>query len=152
LRARSASLPILVLTAREAELDVISGRRLGADDYLTKPFVRDDLLAAIEARLSRLEAQGEHFRDTTAAAPAGPGLPDFSTPVPLQQALGLTVREAEVLLWVAQGKSNADVSTILGCSEKTVKQHLGNIFEKLGVENRTSASLVAVETLAKARR
>jgi len=143
--------PFLFLTAKGDKSDMRLGMNFGADDYLTKPFVRDDLLAAIEARLSRLEAQGEHFRDA-AGAPTGPGLPDFSTPVPLQQALGLTVREAEVLLWVAQGKSNADVSTILGCSEKTVKQHLGNIFEKLGVENRTSASLVAVETLAKARR
>lgn len=143
--------PFLFLTAKGEKSDMRVGMNFGADDYLTKPFVRDDLLAAIEARLSRLEAQGEHFRDTI-GAPAGSGLPDFSSPVPLRKALGLTVREAEVLLWVAQGKSNADVSTILGCSEKTVKQHLGNIFEKLGVENRTSASLVAVETLAKGRR
>jgi DNA-binding CsgD family transcriptional regulator len=63
--------------------------------------------------------------------------------------LGLTPREAEVLLWVSQGKSNADVGSIIGCSEKTVKQHIGNIFDKLGVENRTAASLVAIETLVK---
>ena len=62
------------------------------------------------------------------------------------------VREAEVLLWVAQGKSNADVASLLGMSEKTVKQHLGNIFDKLGCENRTSASLLAIEVLAKAQR
>lgn len=146
-----AATPFLFLTAKGEKSEMRVGMNFGADDYLTKPFVRDDLLAAIEARLSRLEAQGEYLRDTI-GSPAGSGLPDFSSPAPLQQALGLTVREAEVLLWVAQGKSNADVATILGCSEKTVKQHLGNIFEKLGVENRTSASLVAVETLSKTRR
>jgi DNA-binding NarL/FixJ family response regulator len=145
-----AATPFLFLTAKGDKSDMRVGMNFGADDYLTKPFVRDDLLAAIESRLSRLEAQEGHFRDAGGAP--GSGLPDFSSPLPLQQALGLTVRESEVLLWVAQGKSNADVSTILGCSEKTVKQHLGSIFEKLGVENRTTASLVAVETLAKGQR
>jgi DNA-binding CsgD family transcriptional regulator len=57
-------------------------------------------------------------------------------------------REAETLLWVAQGKSNADISAILGNSEKTVKKGLGHIFEKLGLESRTAAALRAVEILA----
>lgn len=146
-----ATTPFLFLTAKGEKSDVRVGMNFGADDYLTKPVVRDDLLAAIEARLSRLEAHEEHFRDLGGGV-AGSGLPDFTSPDPLQRSLGLTARESEVLLWVAQGKSNGDVSAILGCSEKTVKQHLGSIFEKLGVENRTSASLVAVETLAKGRR
>ena len=63
--------------------------------------------------------------------------------------MGLTNREAEVLLWVAQGKSNGDVAGILGMSEKTVKQHMGNIFEKLGVENRNAAAMQAVEILSR---
>jgi DNA-binding NarL/FixJ family response regulator len=143
-----AATPFLFLTAKGEKSDIRVGMNFGADDYLSKPIVRDDLLCAIEARLSRQEAQEAHFREAGGHA-TGSGLPDFSSPAPLQAALGLTAREAEVLLWVAQGKSNGDVSAILGCSEKTVKQHLGSIFEKLGVENRTSASLVAVETLAK---
>lgn len=144
--AAFAATPFLFLTAKGEKSDIRVGMNFGADDYLTKPVVREDLIAAIEARLSRLDAQEEHFRELGGG---GGALPDFSSPLPLQTHLGLTAREAEVLLWVAQGKSNGDVSAILGCSEKTVKQHLGNIFEKLGVENRTSASLVAVETLAK---
>ena len=75
--------------------------------------------------------------------------PDFSSPVPLER-LGLTAREAEVLLWVTQGKSNADIATILGMSEKTVKTHLGSVFAKLGVESRTAASLRAMEVLSAA--
>ena len=75
--------------------------------------------------------------------------PDFSSSAPLEK-LGLTSREAEVLLWVAQGKSNSDVSIVLGMAEKTVKTHLGKVFEKLGVEGRTAAALRAIEVLGTA--
>jgi DNA-binding CsgD family transcriptional regulator len=66
--------------------------------------------------------------------------------VPLQK-LGLTPREAEVLLWVAQGKSNVDIATILGTTENTVKKHLQNLFEKLGVDSRNAATVVALGVL-----
>ncbi len=59
------------------------------------------------------------------------------------QALGLTPREAEVLFWVTQGKTNEDVTLILGTSVSAVKKHLGRIYEKLGVENRTAAANAA---------
>ena len=62
LRARSAQLPIIFLTARESELDAISGLRLGADDYLTKRISLEHLLARVAALLRRVEAL------TTAAA------------------------------------------------------------------------------------
>lgn len=55
---------------------------------------------------------------------------------------GLTRREAEVLQWVAQGKSNAAIGTILEISAGTVGKHLQHIFEKLGVETRTGAVAV----------
>ena len=54
-----------------------------------------------------------------------------------------------MLLWVAQGKSNADVATILGMSEKTVKQHMGVVFQKLGVEGRNAATVRALEVLSR---
>jgi len=55
------------------------------------------------------------------------------------------------LLWVAQGKTNADIATILGISEWTVKKHVLEIFEKLGVETRTAAGLRAIEVLSSRR-
>jgi len=73
--------------------------------------------------------------------------PDFISPAPLVEKLGLTPREAETLIWVAQGKSNGDIATILGIAEKTVKKCMGHIFEKLGLESRTAAALRAVEIL-----
>ncbi|MBB6251895.1 response regulator transcription factor [Nitrospirillum iridis] len=66
----------------------------------------------------------------------------------LQQALNLTAREAEVLVWIAHGKSNRDISDILGISPRTVNKHLEQIFVKLGVENRASAAAVAVRVMA----
>jgi len=94
------------------------------------------LLAAIGARFERQEQQAQReFK------------PDFSSHEPLL-SLGLTPRVAEVLLWVAQGKTNADIATILGISESTVKKHLLEIFEVLGVETRSAATLRALETLA----
>jgi len=74
--------------------------------------------------------------------------PVFDTPKPLE-ALGLTPREAEVLFWVAQGKMNAEIGIILDASPATIKKHIEHIFEKLDVENRAAASLLAMEELAK---
>lgn len=58
----------------------------------------------------------------------------------LALAFKLTAREAEVLHWVAQGKTNRDIGDILGTSHRTVTKHLEHVFEKLGVETRTAAA------------
>ena len=58
----------------------------------------------------------------------------------------LTPREAEVLFWISQGKSNHDIGVILGAKTGTVCKHVEHIFSKLNVENRTSAAVVALET------
>lgn len=66
----------------------------------------------------------------------------------LRQYLALTSREAEVLIWIARGKSNRDIADILNISPRTVNKHLEQIFTKLGVENRASAAALAVGALA----
>ena len=65
----------------------------------------------------------------------------------LRRRLGLTPREAEVLFWVAQGKSNKDIADILSLSPRTVNKHLEQVFAKLGVENRSSAAAMAARLL-----
>jgi DNA-binding NarL/FixJ family response regulator len=65
----------------------------------------------------------------------------------LEQKLSITKREAEVLLWIARGKSNRDIAEILDLSPRTVNKHLEQIYAKLGVENRASAAALAVRTL-----
>ena len=59
----------------------------------------------------------------------------------------LTAREAEVLYWVAHGKTNRDIGDILGTRPKTITKHLEHVFEKLGVETRTAAAARVLGTL-----
>jgi DNA-binding response OmpR family regulator len=65
----------------------------------------------------------------------------------LRQHFGLTLRESEVLLWIARGKSNRDIGEVLGLSPRTVNKHLEQIYVKLGVENRASAAVKALQVL-----
>jgi len=66
----------------------------------------------------------------------------------LAERHGLTSREAEVLIWISRGKQNREISEILHISPRTVNKHLEQIFEKMGVENRASATAIAVGTLS----
>jgi DNA-binding NarL/FixJ family response regulator len=130
----TACIPFVFLTARSEHTDVRRGMNLGADDYLIKPVDLDDLVAAVRARLRR---QAEH-----AAARTGRQLPEHPAQL---QALGLTPREAEILFWIIQGKTNPEIAVILEMKLVTVKKHVQNVLEKLGVENRTAAvSFVAL--------
>lgn len=61
-------------------------------------------------------------------------------------AIGLSTRESEILGWVAQGKTNPEISMILGISPRTVQKHLERVYIKLGVENRTAAAAMATGT------
>ena len=70
---------------------------------------------------------------------------DAATVEATMQAFGLTLRESEVLYWVAKGKTNRDIGDILGSSPATVKKHLERIYEKLGVETRTAAAAMAMQ-------
>ncbi|WP_438479553.1 response regulator [Oleiharenicola lentus] len=72
--------------------------------------------------------------------------PPPATPQRLEP-LGLTPREAEILFWVAHGKTNSEIGIILGMAENTVKKHVYNILPKVGVETRIAAALLATETL-----
>ncbi|GJD80839.1 DNA-binding response regulator [Methylobacterium gregans] len=65
------------------------------------------------------------------------------SPERLRASLPVTAREADVLFWLSQGKSSRDIGDILGLSHRTVTKHLEAIYAKLGVENRTAASLIA---------
>jgi len=66
----------------------------------------------------------------------------------LRARFGLTGRESDVLLWIANGKTNREIGQILEMSPRTVNKHLEQVFRKLGVENRTSAAAAAIKCLA----
>lgn len=86
--------------------------------------------------LGPLSADEQLFRLTLANQPSRDQL--------LRQHFMLTGREAEVLLWIAKGKTNRDIGEILGLSARTVNKHLEQIYVKMGVENRTAAAARAV--------
>jgi DNA-binding NarL/FixJ family response regulator len=134
--ASLARIPFIFLTAKGEKDDLRCGMDLGADDYLTKPVANADLVRAIETRLRRSEQQvNREFK------------PDFSSAEPLRK-LGLTPRATEALVWLAQGKTNLDIASILGVTESTVKKHVQEMFDKLGVETRGAAALRALELLS----
>lgn len=120
LAPRFADMPFIFLTAlaqREAEL---KGRRLGADDYVTKPVDFDILASIVETRLARVARQR-----------------------PALTAVHLSEREIEALVWSARGKTSGEIATILGLSKRTVDFHIDNAREKLGVATRIEAVVKA---------
>jgi DNA-binding NarL/FixJ family response regulator len=138
--AATAAIPFIFLTAKGERRDVREGMNLGADDYLTKPVAKADLLKAIAVRFVRAAQQTTNeFK------------PDFTSTAPLIERFRLTSRAAEVLLWVAQGKTNAEVASILQISESTVKKHMMEVMDLLGVDTRTAATVRALEVLSSSR-
>jgi DNA-binding response OmpR family regulator/DNA-binding CsgD family transcriptional regulator len=77
-----------------------------------------------------------------------PHKPDEDTQA-LKTQFGVTGRESDVLLWIANGKTNREIGTILDMSPRTVNKHLEQIFKKLNVENRTSAAALAIRCVTR---
>lgn len=101
--------------------------------YLLKPVEPEQLDEALRRVKARM-ASGE----SKVGAVAHPAV---------LQTLGLTAREAEVLFWIAQGKSNPEIACILKNSPETVKKQVQSILTRLGVSSRVSAALIAAEKL-----
>ena len=129
------NVPFIFLTGDGEMKQLRQGMNLGADDYLVKPVDPDQLLKAVRVRLERLEHSGGGDK------PSEPASPDQLL------CLGLTPREAEMLMWVAQGKTNSEIATITNVQLTTVKKHLESVFQKIGVENRTAAAALATQKL-----
>jgi DNA-binding NarL/FixJ family response regulator len=132
---QTAGIPLVFLTARGDKSDFRTGMNLGADDYLVKPVQVEELLQVIKSRLRRRQQIAPAAKPKAEPSPA------------LLVALGLSPREADVLFWLAQGKSNSDICTLLDLRLTTVKKHVERVLQKLGVENRTAAAATAIEKL-----
>jgi DNA-binding NarL/FixJ family response regulator len=141
----TATTPFIFLTAKGERVDQRAGMSIGADDYLTKPVMKDDLLSSIHARLKRRDREEQRLQEKLDQTSFNP---EFDSPARLE-ALGPSPREAEILNWLAQGKSNSEIGLILNISVTTVKKHLVHIYEKLGVESRHAATLRALEVLTR---
>lgn len=124
---------ILVLTTYDTDADIVRAVEAGATGYLLKDAPRDELFRAVRAT-----AKGE----TVLAPPVAARL---MSKVRDKGETALTAREIDVLMLVARGASNQDVAEKLLVSTATVKSHLIQIYQKLGVSDRTAAVTIAIE-------
>jgi len=143
LRSRGFEGPVLILSARSLEADKVEGFRLGADDYVTKPFGALELLARISALLRRAHRPA-------AVAPA-PNAVRVLSDAELRTRFGLTDRQIAVARLVAEGCTNAEVAERLGLSFYTARNHAEQVMLKLGVSNRSSVAPLLHETVAVAQ-
>ena len=126
-------IPVIMITAVSEDQKVVSGLRIGADDYIVKPFILPNLLARIEAVLRRCQWQKEAVPKQDAGLNKNVNID------------ALTPKEKEVLALVAKGASNQEIADQLYVRDVTVKTHLNSIFKKLKVTNRTQAVLLAMQ-------
>ena len=127
---KTKHLPVIMLTAVNEDQKMVTGLKIGADDYIVKPFVLPNLLARMEAVLRRSIRQKEISQDV------------IQSQVPIDL---LTSKEKEVLQMVAKGESNKQIADKMFVKEVTVKTHLNSIFKKLKVANRTQAVLLTMQ-------
>jgi DNA-binding NarL/FixJ family response regulator len=126
---------VVVLTSFADRQRVSDAVRAGAVGYLLKDCTPEELVAAVRAA-----AAGHVPLDPRVAGALLPSRTDPPEEV-------LSEREQEVLLLAAQGLANKQIGRRLGISESTVKVHLGNIYRRIGVTDRTSAALWARDHL-----
>ncbi|MGZ8412580.1 MAG: response regulator [Gemmatirosa sp.] len=145
LRNDGVWMPVLILSARGASADKVEGFRLGADDYVTKPFSVGELLGRVNALLRRAAATRAAEGASAAAAASGgaaactPGeTPDVIgyTDEELVTRFGLTLRQAAVARLLARGLTNPEIAEALAISRFTARNHAEQVLSKLGVVSR----------------
>jgi DNA-binding NarL/FixJ family response regulator len=146
LHERLPSLPVVVLSALEEPENVRHAISAGAMGFVPKSAATRVLLEVLQQVLAGNVAVPPALQSAGTGAPAAPAGVSFEsgsgTGTEPDVAL-LTLRQLEVLSRVCEGKTNKQIATELGLSEKTVKAHVTAIFKVLGVVNRTQAVLVA---------
>jgi two-component system NarL family response regulator len=128
IRARDPHARVIVLTTYDTDDEIARALKAGAKAYVLKDIAADDLVSCIRDVLA-----GKTYLAPAAAAKLAEGVTHVQ----------LTPRELATLRLTADGKANKEIASELGISERTVKTHLGHLFEKLGVTSRTEAIKVA---------
>jgi DNA-binding response OmpR family regulator len=149
LRNDGVWMPVLILSARGASADKVEGFRLGADDYVTKPFSVGELLGRVSALLRRSAAARASEAVSAAAASGASGASAASTSAPgetpdvigytdeeLVTRFGLTLRQAAVARLLARGLTNPEIAAALAISRFTARNHAEQVLAKLGVVSR----------------
>lgn len=133
--------PVLILTTYNEEKLMIEGLQLGAKGYLLKDASRENLFYTIEAAI-----RGDILLQANVAAKVFESTEHQVTPIHLKKEINmLTEKEMLVLQAVARGYRSKEIAFDMGISERTVKAHLTNIYQKLEVTSRAEAIKAAVE-------
>jgi two-component system, NarL family, response regulator len=119
---------VIVLTTYDTDEEISRALKAGAKAYVLKDISAENLIGCIRDVLA-----GKTYLAPAAAAKLAEGVTHVQ----------LTPREMSALRLMADGKANKEIAGALGISERTVKTHLGHLFEKLGVTSRTEAVKVA---------
>jgi len=138
IRREHPEIGILVLTVDDSDEKIFEILQIGVAGYLLKDVVPKTLIDSI-----RRVHSGEPI---LAPSVTGKLIGQLSGSLQPKRNFGLSGRELEILSYVVKGSSNKDIGISLFISEKTVKNHLSNIFRKLEVEDRTQAALKAVKS------
>jgi DNA-binding NarL/FixJ family response regulator len=128
IRLRDPNAKVIVLTTYDTDEDITRALKAGAKAYVLKDISVSGLIGCIHDVLA-----GKTYLAPTAAAKLAEGV----------ARVQLTPRELSTLRLMADGRSNKEIANVLGISERTVKTHLGHLFDKLGVTSRTEAAKVA---------
>lgn len=146
LRSELPGAKIVALTVHDDDQRIFQVINAGVSGYMLKDVDPDSLLKTIKA----VHAGESVIHPAVTARLLGEfhRLSEQAQVVEVRDSVAelLTHRELEILKQIARGKSNRDIATHLCISEKTVKNHISNIFRKLQVDDRTQAALFAVKT------
>ncbi len=129
---------VLILTTFETDNHVIQALKVGASGYVLKDSTADAIVSSIVAVMS-----GERVMASAVANRVLEMLTGTTTPKEFYD--GLTNREIEILKLLANGMANKQIAYRLKISEKTVRNHVSNTYEKLGIYDRSQAVLYAVK-------
>ena len=132
------SIKVLILTTFETDNHVIQALKVGASGYVLKDSSADAIISSIVAVMS-----GERVMASAVANRVLEMLTGTTTPKEFYD--GLTNREIEILKLLANGMANKQIAYRLKISEKTVRNHVSNTYEKLGIYDRSQAVLYAVK-------
>ncbi|MEA2605473.1 MAG: hypothetical protein QOI00_230 [Chloroflexota bacterium] len=137
IKAAQPGVQIVALTSFIEEDKVLAALESGASGFILKDADADDVAAAIRAAHN-----DEVHLDPAAARVLAKGMRARNEQRPVES---LTERELEVLSLVGHGRSNKEIATDLGITERTARTHVSNILGKLDLQSRTQAALYAVE-------
>ena len=141
IRTEMPATNILILSSFEDEAHVLEAIQAGANGYLSKMLPASELVRALKtfATDGVMIPQSVMGKLLQGLRSKGAGGPEASL-------TALTKTEIKVLSYLGRGLSNKEIAAQLGCSVKTVKNHLNSIFQKLNVSNRTEAVVKGIET------